>query len=97
MPLPSSSSSCKRRNRWRDKDDFNERQTTTQNASLEDELRMIAQTSVQEIQLKLDIPQPLAESVVTETITNISKSKWDDNETDITTDSRQQNPIQLES
>ena len=68
-----------------------------QNISLADELHMIAQTHVQQNESIIDIPQQLIESILTETTTNISKSKCHDNDNDITIDRIQQNSTQSES
>ncbi len=75
---PTPSSSTKRRKRWENEEEFNERQSlaqVAQHASLEDELRMIAQTSAAQLE-PLDhyanIPQQAHGQ------TTVSKSKWDD-------------------
>ncbi|CAF4392469.1 unnamed protein product, partial [Rotaria magnacalcarata] len=73
-------SSTKRRKRWENDEEFNERQSiaqATQHASLEEELRMIAQTSAVQLEPSsyfVNIPQ---ESQIS---TTVSKSKWDDEE-----------------
>ena len=75
---PPPPSSAKRRKRWENEDEFNERQSLAQAAqhtSLEDELRMIAQTSAAQLEPSdhhVNIPQP------PQIQTNNTKSKWDD-------------------
>ena len=67
--------STRRRKRWENEEEFNERQLLAQHANLEEELRMIAQTSATQLEPPdhfVDIPQP------SQILTTISKSKWDD-------------------
>jgi hypothetical protein len=77
---PTPSSSTKRRKRWENEEEFNERQSlaqAAQHASLEDELRMIAQTSAAQLEPSdhyANIPQQ------SQGQTSASKSKWDDEE-----------------
>jgi hypothetical protein len=74
-PPPPSTKRCKR---WENEEEFNERQSLAQAAqhtSLEDELRMIAQTSAAQLEPlnhHVNIPQP------SQIQTTASKSKWDD-------------------
>jgi len=75
---PAPSSSTKRRKRWENEEEFNERQSlaqAAQHASLEEELRMIAQTSAAQLEPSdhyANIPQQ------SQGQTTVSKSKWDD-------------------
>lgn len=68
---------ARRRRRWENEDEFNERQSLAQAAqhtSLEDELRMIAQSSA------ADLEPPSHSIEIAPVEINISKSKWDDEE-----------------
>jgi hypothetical protein len=75
---PAPSTSTKRRKRWENEEEFNERQSlaqAAQHASLEDELRMISQTSAAQLEPSdhfANIPQQ------SQIQTTASKSKWDD-------------------
>jgi hypothetical protein len=81
--------SSKRRHRWENEEDLNDRQQ----ANVEDESRLISQTNTAQIESNANIP-PQAE----EPTTNANKSKWDDDDDDeTTTDSVQQNQTQPES
>jgi hypothetical protein len=76
-PAAPSSASSRRRKRWENEEEFNERQTqaqAAQHASLEDELRMIAQTSAAQFEPSSQFINAPQASVV------VSKSKWDDEE-----------------
>jgi len=94
---PSQSLSAKRRNRWDSAAKFNERQTVAQHANLEDELHITVQTSIPQSEPTTqsnDIPQSSKEPIVIETTEIPGKSKWDDDEDEMTTDSIQHNQIQ---
>jgi hypothetical protein len=80
--------SSKRRHRWENEEDINDRQQAT----VEDDSRVISQTNTAQIESN-DIP-PQSEEPTT---TNASKSKWDDDGDETTTDSVQQNQTQPES
>jgi hypothetical protein len=89
--------SAKRRNRWDSAAKLNERQTVAKHANLEDELRVIVQTSIPQSEPTTqsnDIPQSSKEPIVIETTEIPGKSKWDDDEDEMTTDSIQHNQIQ---
>jgi hypothetical protein len=63
---------------------------------------MIAQTSAAQLDpntQSLDIPQKSNEPIVADTATTatVSKSKWDDDDDEMSTDSIQQNETQSES
>jgi len=94
------SSSGKRRHRWENDENLNERQTATQHENLEDQLRIIPQTSsaqIEQTNQSTDIPQKLEEPIVPDTTAMASKSKWDDDDDDeVTTDLIQQNQTQPE-
>ncbi len=87
--------SSKRRNRWGNNENANERQTVAQDTNLKDELPLISQPNPAPVESN-DIPQQLEEPIVTNTTANVSKSKWDDDEEEMTTDSLQQNQTQPE-
>ena len=89
-PAPTRTASAKRRKRWENEEEFNERQTMAQEAqhkSLEDELRMIAQTSASQLDAPtpfIDIPPPppapLSAFAMPAVTVVPSRSKWDDEE-----------------
>ncbi len=78
---PAPSSSTKRRKRWENEEEFNERQSleqAAQHTSLEDELRMIAQTSASQLEPLNQLGNIPQQSQASATV--VSKSKWDDEE-----------------
>ena len=79
--------SSKRRHRWENEGDFNDRQQT----NVEDESRVISKINTGQIEfnsIPLQSEQPKAD---------VTKSKWDDDDDEATTDSVQQNQIPPES
>ena len=78
-PAPTRSANAKRRKRWENEEEFNERQTqaqAAQHSSLEDELRMIAQTSASELDAPTHFAHIPQEPIMPAVIPN--RSKWDD-------------------
>lgn len=94
--LPSPSAPEKRRHRWDQDENLNEQQIT-ENNNFENELRMISETSItqsESITLSNDIPQ---QTIVTQSQSMVSKSKWDDDDDETTKESMPENQNLSES